>query len=227
MNNFKNLPSDVLNNIFEYYNPYKTAFTNNIIKKNVLHNAIKRRYIKNIKYDNIKCLYNFLFDINLNKNNHHIDISKITYNRFNFYYQLYYNNTYYCTICIIDKSYNNIKEQHFWFYDKSYNHYLIYMELEYHNNLNINLLDEEQRGHHDSGVEYEDTLYGLNDARMLHYYNNVELYEDEEADLVLSDDDYFNDYMFIRDIMALSDKKPYTKTELMDKFCERIENLFN
>ena len=101
------------------------------------------------------------------------------------------------------------------------------MGLETHNIFNINLFYDEQRGHHNSGIGYEDTLYCLDDARMLHYYDNVELYDDDDTELVLSDDDYFNDFMFIRDILALSDKTPYTNTELMDKFDERINILFN
>ena len=59
MNNFKNLPNEILNNIFEFYNPYKIIFTNNIIKPKL----IEKIHLKNMCFDNKACIVHDLFYI--------------------------------------------------------------------------------------------------------------------------------------------------------------------
>ena len=226
MNNFKNLPSDVLNNIFEYYNPYKTAFTNNIIKNNVLHNAVKRRYIKNIEHDNIKCLYNFLFDINLYAMYNYMDISKITYKSYNFYYHIYYNNKLLFKVCIPNKNFKNIKNQNFYFFNKSNNHYLIYKGYcigeGSHNCYCSN--DYQHGGYHKRGVSYEE----FEDGDESEEEEEEEEYDEDDDDndnIIVRQavdvgiythriKDYFEDYDFIVDLFpaSLEENTLYTRS---------------
>ena len=235
MNNFKNLPSDVLNNIFEYYNPYKTAFTNNIIKKNVLHNAVKRRYIKNIKDDCIKCLYNFIFDLNLYAMYNYMDISKITYKSYNFYYHIYYNNNILFKVCIPNKNFKNIKNQNFYFFNKSYNHYLIYkgycIGKGSHNCYCSN--DYQHRGYHKKGVSYEEFEGGDESEEEEEEEEEEELEEVEEEDEEDDDviivrqvedvgiytpriKDYFEDYGFIVDLYPFTcEEDKYTRNRFL------------
>ena len=221
MNFFKNLPCDVLNNIYELCNPYKIIF-NDIIKNNVLHSAVKQRYIKNIKekykyeYDDIKCLYNFIFDINLKSQYSYMDITKITYKKYNYYYTIYYNNKAYFNVIIINNQYYNIRNENFYFYNKSYDHYLIYMDEIYEDGdicsvHNYSGNPYQSTAHHNSGVRYteienyEDPRYNIND--------DIDNSDDE---VVIDESDYFQDYLFIKNIFGHYDNyDPKTETEFL------------
>ena len=61
MNYFKNLPIDILRNIYSMDNTYKTIFTNEIIKSYNILDAYNESFIENLNDEKIKCIYNFLF----------------------------------------------------------------------------------------------------------------------------------------------------------------------
>ena len=237
MNNFKNLPSDVLNNIFEYYNPYKTDFTNNIIKKNVLHNAVKRSYIKNINDDCIKCLYNFIFDINLDSHYSYMDITKITYKSFNSYYHIYYNDIKLFVVCIVNKNEYNIINQQFWFHNKCYNHYLVYIsremddgycycgnEYKWYHNIGISYEENDADDNNDEEVDKDDEVYV--------YEDEIEVYEEDEEETEESIreryarphvyagniKDYFNNDLFIIDFLFKNMELPDNLRNSICKF---------
>ena len=240
MNHFKNLsnlsilPEEVINEIFKFHNPYKTAFTNDIIKNNVLHNAVKQRYIKNLKEkfidgkyivnDRIKSLFNFIFDLNLDVCYDYMDITKITYKFVDCFYTILYNNNIIFNVCIIPCTYYSIRKQHFNFFNKSYGNYLIFMSYMY--------ADEEWSGvksHHNIGVMCrvnEENEEKVIDSRIKHidYSHNARnwLFDyDSDEECVLSD--YFEDFLFIKDIFENNEYDPKTR----DDFLEWLGKYYN
>ena len=120
----RNLPYDILMYVFEF-DDYKRKFST-VISNNALLDNLQQRFIKNIKDNDIKCLYNHIARENLlcfKFQENYTDLKLIVYIKSFEFYEVFYNAKLKYKFFIFEE--NKHLESFFTYYSKNYNHYLI------------------------------------------------------------------------------------------------------
>ena len=188
MNFFKNLPSDVLMNIYSFDDTYKKIFTEKIINSEILRRKVQQRFINKIADKNIKILYRFIRGILTDYDYEIYELSDFSYVQCLDFYKIYFNNKLIYEVFIINK--NQLKKINcrFNFCLKCNDHYLITW------NATSCLCGNSDLHKAENSYEEEE------------YYN---LYENGDGGANHYPDDYFRNFKFIIN---------YTNTELYNRF---------
>ena len=112
MNIFKNLPIEILRDVYAMDDTYKKIFTNDVIKTNYITMEYNKRFINNIKNKEIKIIYKYLFSniLYIHPNNTTWQVFGTilcSEDSFEKIYKIYLNYEYFTTINLrVDNSYN-------------------------------------------------------------------------------------------------------------------------